>query len=158
MRAAGGDKLSGPLALSLLATLSAPSLLGHPEDPPRGPAAGCLGALLGAGALPPPHRAAALTHHVLAATDDPNLQHGRAAALFVALKQSPELVYAEPFADKVERALLAQLASERVHVACCAVRGLAYLTLHLLNTDRPLPHHLLSQFMRVTKLSQLTLF
>ncbi|KAI8435425.1 hypothetical protein MSG28_003732 [Choristoneura fumiferana] len=143
---AGGGNMGAPLALAVLATLTAPALLAHPDDPPRGAVGGCLGALLHC--LPPPHRDAALLHHVLGPADDWLLAHGRSCALFVALKETPAVVYADPFEDKVERALLHHLASDKVPVACNALRGMAYLMHHLLETDRALPQQILSQFVR----------
>lgn len=146
---AGGGNMSAPLALAVLATLTAPALLAHADDPPRGPAGGCLGALLHC--LPAPHRDAALLHHVLAPADDWLLAHGRSCALFVALKETPAVVYAPPFEERVERALLGALAGERVPVACNALRGMAYLMLHLLAAERAPPPQILSQFVRVRR-------
>lgn len=147
---AGGQKMSEQLALAVLATLTAPALLAHPDDPPRGAVGGCLGALVQW--LPEAHRDAAIAHHVLGGSpaEDWLLQHGRSCALFVALKESPQEVYREPFLERVERALLAQLASERAPLACNAVRAIGYLARHLLRNDRPLPHNLLAQFVRVS--------
>ncbi|KAL0893484.1 hypothetical protein ABMA27_013683 [Loxostege sticticalis] len=150
----GGDKMSEPLALSILTTLSGPALLAHPDDPPRSAVAGCLGALLHR--LPPAHRDAALLHHVLAAQphqhhpppDDWLLTHGRSAALFVALKESPDQIYRDHFEEKIEKALLAYLASERTPIACNGLRGIGYLLCHLLQADRPIPSALLAQFVR----------
>ncbi|XP_050665162.1 eIF-2-alpha kinase activator GCN1 isoform X1 [Leptidea sinapis] len=142
----GGDKMSEPLALGVLATLAGPALLAHADDPPRGPAAGCLGALLHC--LPPAHRDAALLHHVLAAGDDWLLQHGRSCALFVALKESPEVVYRDQFEEKMNKALLGYLASDKPAIACNGIRGIGYLMRYLLRQDRPVPQPILSQFVR----------
>lgn len=133
---AGGDKLSGPLALAVLATLSAPALLAHPDDAVRGACGGALGALLHC--LPPPHADAALLHHVLPEEDGP-LLHGRTCALFVALKETPDAVYRDGFRERVERALLAALANERPAIAGNAVRGLGYLLRHEVGAGRPPP-------------------
>ncbi|XP_013182147.1 PREDICTED: translational activator GCN1 isoform X1 [Papilio xuthus] len=145
---AGGQKMSEQLALAVLATLTTPALLAHPDDPPRSAVGGCLGALIQW--LPTAHRDAAIAHHVLGGSpaEDWLLQHGRSCALFVALKESPQEIYREPFLERVERTLLTHLASERAPVACNAVRGIGYLARHLLQHDRPLPHNLLSQFVR----------
>ncbi|XP_014362251.2 eIF-2-alpha kinase activator GCN1 isoform X1 [Papilio machaon] len=145
---AGGQKMSEQLALAVLATLTTPALLAHPDDPPRSAVGGCLGALVQW--LPAAHRDAAIAHHVLGGSpaEDWLLQHGRSCALFVALKESPQEIYREPFLERVERTLLTQLASERAPVACNAVRGIGYLARYLLQHDRPVPHNLLSQFVR----------
>ncbi|XP_041977566.1 eIF-2-alpha kinase activator GCN1 isoform X2 [Aricia agestis] len=143
---AGGDKLSEPLALAILATLTAPAMLAHGEDATRASAAGCLGALLHA--LPPTHRDAALAHHVLAPAADDALAHGRSCALLVALKETPDVVYTEQFEDRIQKTLLAHLAGERVPVACNAVRSIGYLMRHLLQSGRPVPPAILSPFVR----------
>lgn len=109
---AGGGKLSGPLAVTILGTLSGAALLAHPDEGLRGAAAGALGALLHC--LPPPHHDAALAHHILATSDDWLLQHGRSAALFVALKETPDCVYKEGFEEKVLLFLSLSLYSESI--------------------------------------------
>ncbi|XP_047988388.1 eIF-2-alpha kinase activator GCN1 [Leguminivora glycinivorella] len=148
----GGDKMSEQLALSVLATLTSPALLAHPDDPPRGAVGGCLGALLHC--LPPTHRDAALLHHVLAGGNttiteaDWMLAHGRSCALFVALKETPEVVYTEQFEEKIDKALLGYLASDKVPIACNGLRGMGYLMKHLLEHDRAPPQAILTQFVR----------
>ncbi|CAH0406720.1 unnamed protein product [Chilo suppressalis] len=142
----GGDKMSEPLALSVLTTLSGP-LLAQPEESARAGVGGCLGALLAR--LPPAHRPAALQHHVLGApTDNAALLHGRSCALYVALKEAPALVYTEPFQERIEKTLLSYLSSEHVMVVCSGIRGIAYLMQYLLKEGRPTPPNLLSQFVR----------
>ncbi|XP_032513752.2 stalled ribosome sensor GCN1 isoform X1 [Danaus plexippus] len=152
----GGDKMSEQLALTLLAMLTCPALLAHPEDPPRAGVGGCLGALLHC--LAPAHRDAALLHHVLAAgnptpsalaaADDWPLAHGRSCALFVALKETPDRIYRDHFQEKIDRALLAYLASDKIPIVCNGIRGIGYLIRHLLSSDTPVPPNILSQFVR----------
>lgn len=149
---AGADKMSDATPLALLATLTSTPFLAHAEDPPRGAVGGCLGALLHC--LPAPHRDAALLHHVLAASDDWLLQHGRSCALFVALKETPEHVYRDPFEEKIEKALLGYLQSDKIPVACNGIRGIAYLARHLLFNGRAVPSAILSQFVRVSQWSR----
>lgn len=157
----GGSKMSEPTALAVLAVLTAPALLAHPEDAPRAGAGGCLGALLHC--LAPAHRDAALLHHVLAAGNPPPahhahahahddwlLAHGRSCALFVALKETPASVYRDHFEEKIDRALLAYLASDKTPIACNGIRGIGYLMCYLLKNDRPVPPNILSQFVRVS--------
>lgn len=154
----GGDKMSEQLALTLLAMLTCPALLAHPEDPPRAGVGGCLGALLHC--LAPAHRDAALLHHVLAAgnptpsalaaADDWPLAHGRSCALFVALKETPDRIYRDHFQEKIDRALLAYLASDKIPIVCNGIRGIGYLIRHLLSSDTPVPPNILSQFVRVS--------
>ncbi|XP_045785525.1 eIF-2-alpha kinase activator GCN1 isoform X2 [Maniola jurtina] len=150
----GGDKMSEQLALTVLAMLTCPALLAHPEDPPRSGAGGCLGALLHC--LAPAHRDAALLHHVLAQgnptqsnpTEDWLLTHGRSSALFVALKETPDQIYKDHFEEKIDKALLAYLASDKIPIVCNGIRGIGYLICYLLEKDRPVPPNILSQFVR----------
>lgn len=145
---AGADKMSDATPLALLATLTSAPFLAHAEDPPRGAVGGCLGALLHC--LPKQHGDAALLHHVLAASDDWLLQHGRSCALFVALKETPDHVYRDHFEEKIEKALLGYLQSDKVPIACNGIRGIAYLVRHLLLGGRAVPSAILSQFVRVS--------
>ncbi|CAK1552697.1 unnamed protein product [Leptosia nina] len=148
----GGDKMSEQHALAVLSTLTSPALLAHPDDPPRAAVGGCLGALLHC--LPAAHRDAALLHHILggntpsALSDDWLLQHGRSCALFVALKETPEHVYRDQFEDKVEKALLGYLASDKTPIACNGIRGMGYLLRYLIQQSRTLPQNIISQFVR----------
>lgn len=149
----GGDKMTDTLAVSLLTTLTGPSLLGHADDPPRSAVGGCLGALLHC--LPPPHRDAALQHHVLNpgtnnSENDWLIQHGRSCALFVALKETPAVVYKEGFEEKIEKALLSYLQSDKVPIVCNGIRGIGYLIKYLIDSERNVPQNLLSQFVRVS--------
>lgn len=151
---ANGDKMSEQLVLNILQTLTSPALLASPEDPPRTAVGGCLGALLYC--LPGAHLDAALQHHILgapgaspAAVEAP-LQHGRSCALFVALKENPECIYRDHFEEKIDRTLLGYLQSDRIPVVCNGIRGIGYLMRYLLQQDRPVPPHLLNQFVRVS--------
>ncbi|CAH2226536.1 jg26256, partial [Pararge aegeria aegeria] len=154
----GGDKMSEQLALTVLAMLTCPALLAHPEDPPRSGAGGCLGALLHC--LPTAHRDAALLHHVLAAgnptsqstqaNEDWLLTHGRSCALFVALKETPDQIYQDHFEEKIDKALLGYLSSDKIPIVCNGIRGIGYLICHLLKKDKPVPPNILSQFVRVS--------
>lgn len=150
----GGDKMGEQLALTILTNLTSPQLLASPEDNTRCLVGGCLGALMHC--LPQTHRDAALQHHILApgaptATDaDWMLQHGRSCALFVALKETPEAVYYSAFEEKIDKALLVYLASDKIPVVSNGIRGIGYLIRYLLQNNRPVPQNILSQFVRVS--------
>lgn len=149
---AGGEKMTNATALIILPTLTSPHLLAGPDDPPRSQVAGCLGAILHC--LPDTHRDAALTHHILglnpssSSDSDWYLAHGRSTALFVALKETPEIVYKDE--EKVDKALLALLASDKIPIACNGIRAMGYLMRYLLDQGRPVPPAILSQFVRVS--------
>lgn len=145
---AGGDKMSEQLPLVILTTLIGP-MLGQPDETPRCAVGGCLGAILHC--LPISQRDAALSHHILGLNtnnEDWLLTHGRSCALFVALKETPQVVYKDQFEEKVEKTLLGYLASDKVLIACNGIRGIGYLMRYLLENDRPVPHTILSQFVR----------
>ncbi|KAJ2952425.1 hypothetical protein O0L34_g6729 [Tuta absoluta] len=145
---AGGDKMSEQQALSILSTLTSPALLAHADDPPRAAVGGCLGALLHC--LPPNHRDAAITHHVLTSNHHEEwlLQHGRSCALFVALKETPEILYRDNYEEKIEKVLLQYLQNDKIPIVCNGIRGMGYLMRHLLLNNRPVPAGILSQFAR----------
>ncbi|KOB75499.1 Translational activator GCN1 [Operophtera brumata] len=155
---AGGDKMSGPLALSILATLSGPALLAHSDDALRG-------------------ADAAIQHHVLGSSDDWLLQHGRSCALFIEKALQSYLAsdkipvvcngirgmgylirHLLTNARGVPSNLLSQfvrvsdalLASDKIPVVCNGIRGMGYLIRHLLTNGRGVPSNLLSQFVRVS--------
>lgn len=144
---AGGDKMTASTALAILPTLTGAGLLAHADDPPRSQAAGCLGAMLHC--LPDTQRDAALQHHILNPSDsDWLLSHGRSTALFVALKETPAVVYRDE--EKVDKALLALLASDKIPIACNGIRAMGYLMRYLLKEGRPIPPTILSAFVRVS--------
>lgn len=142
-----GHRMSEPLALSLLGTLTSPALLAHPDDPPRAPVGGCLGALLYT--LPAPHLDAALTHHVLSCdTSDWQLLHGRSCALQAALKERPDVLLEPARREAVSRALLFYLAHDNTAVVSSGVRGVGYMLLHATRTGEVPPPAVLTQFAR----------
>lgn len=150
---AGGDKMSEQLPLLILGTLTSPVLLAQADETPRSAVGGCLGALLHY--LPATHRDAALSHHILGINNNSNnddwlLTHGRSCALLVALKETPQDVYKDQFEEKVEKTLLGYLASDKILIACNGIRGIGYLMKYLLESDRPVPQAVLSQFARVS--------
>lgn len=145
----GGDKMSETLVLSILTTLTNPSLLAHPEDPPRSAVGGCLGALLHC--LPATHLDAALHHHILSCdTNDWTLLHGRSSALFVALKETPEQIYLEQYEEKINKTLLTYLTSDKVPVVNNGIRGIGYLIRYLLQNEKCIPQTIVAQFVRVS--------
>lgn len=148
----GGDKMSEALALSILATLTSPSLLGHQEDPPRGAVGGCLGALLHC--LPSSARDTALQNQLLSEdTSDWTLQHGRSCALFVALKEHPDVVFTNQYKDKICKTLLNYLTNEKIPIVCNGIRGIGYLFQYLQNEKMPIPQILIVPFSRVSNRS-----
>ncbi|CAH1402466.1 unnamed protein product [Nezara viridula] len=143
---AAGDKMSDAVVKQVHSSLL--SLLANPEDSTRSGAAGCLGALVRS--LSPEQLAVTLNDHLLQddAIADWTLRHGRSSALFVALKEAPEIIYRDEYKDKIHKRLLAFLAADRVPIAMNGVRGCGYLFEYLMTNNEPLPHPLLSPFVR----------
>lgn len=142
-----GDKMTDPMKKQVFATLS--SMLSHQEDITRNAVAGCFGALLRW--LSPEQLAVAFNDHLLC--NDVNadwiLRHGRSAALFVALKESPTTVYNPKEKDRVCTVILSYLAADRVQIVMNGVRACGYLFQYLMNEVQPVPQQILSPFVRV---------
>lgn len=141
-----GDKMTDPMKKQVFATLS--SMLSHPEDVTRNAVAGCFGALLRW--LTPEQLVVAFNDHLLC--NDVNadwvLRHGRSAALFVALKESPATVYNPKEKDRVCTVILSYLAADRVQIVMNGVRACGYLFQYLMNDSQPVPQQILSPFVR----------
>lgn len=88
-----GDKLTEPLRKQIQQTLV--SMLGHPEYITRSCVAGCLVALCKF--LPADQLEELFMNKILNEYfgDGLKLRHGRTVVLFVALKESPEIVYSD---------------------------------------------------------------
>ncbi|XP_012231678.1 stalled ribosome sensor GCN1 [Linepithema humile] len=141
-----GDKMTDPMKKQVFATLS--SMLSHPEDVTRNAVAGCFGALMRW--LNPDQLAIALNDHLLC--NDVNaewmLRHGRSAALFVVLKESPITVYNPKDKDRVCTVILSYLAADRVQIVMNGVRACGYLFQYLMNESQSIPQQILSPFVR----------
>nr|XP_031848654.1 eIF-2-alpha kinase activator GCN1 isoform X2 [Nomia melanderi] len=141
-----GDKMTEPMKKQVFATLT--SMLGHSEDVTRNSVAGCFGALLRW--LSPEQLAVALNDHLLCndASVEWTLRHGRSAALFVALKESPTTLYNSKETDRVYAVILSYLAADRVQIVMNGVRACGYLFQYLMNEGQPIPQQILSPFVR----------
>lgn len=83
--------------------------------------------------------------------EDWMLRHGRSAALFVALKEAPGVVYNGKEKERVCKVILSYLSADRTQIAMNGVRACGYLFQHLLNNNEPVPQVILSPFVRVSK-------
>lgn len=77
------------------------------------------------------------------------LRHGRSAALFVALKESPTTIYNSKEKDRVCAVILSYLSADRVQIVMNGVRACGYLFQYLMNERQPIPQQILSPFVRV---------
>lgn len=78
------------------------------------------------------------------------LRHGRSAALFVVLKESPTTVYNPKEKDRVCTVILSYLAADRVQIVMNGVRACGYLFQYLMNESQSIPQQILSPFVRVS--------
>ncbi|XP_024940665.1 eIF-2-alpha kinase activator GCN1 isoform X2 [Cephus cinctus] len=141
-----GDKMTEPMRKQVFATLS--NMLGYSEDVTRNAVAGCYGALLRW--LTPEQLAAAFNDNLLCndVNADWMLRHGRSAALFVVLKESPGTVYTGKEKERVCKVILSYLAADRVQIAMNGVRACGYLFQYLMNDGQPIPQQILTPFVR----------
>lgn len=141
-----GDKMGEPLRRQIYQTLG--GLLGIEEEISRSAVGGCLGSLCRW--ITPEQLDDALINHILNDDygDDWMLRHGRAAALFVALKEAPALVYATKYELKINKNIINNITHERFQIAGSAVKAAAYIIQHCLQEDRPIQPMLLTPFVK----------
>ncbi|XP_058803320.1 stalled ribosome sensor GCN1 isoform X2 [Phymastichus coffea] len=141
-----GDKMSETLKKQVFVTLS--NMLGHSEDITRNAVAGCYGALVKY--LSPEQLNTALNDHLLCnnVNEDWMLRHGRSAALSVALKEAPAIVYTENNKDRMCKVILSYLSADRTQIVMNGLRACGYLFEHVLNDKLPVPQTILTPFVR----------
>lgn len=141
-----GDKMSEQIRKQIHITLI--NMLGHPEDLTRSAVAGCLGALCKW--LSEDQLETTLTEHIL--IDDQNcdwtLKHGRSTAIFVALKEAPEMVWTEQYQIRLSKTILSLLSADRVPIVLNAVRSCGYLIQYVMNESLDLPTNIFIPFVR----------
>uniref|UniRef100_A0A6B2EHQ3 Putative translational activator gcn1 n=1 Tax=Phlebotomus kandelakii TaxID=1109342 RepID=A0A6B2EHQ3_9DIPT len=141
-----GDKMTEPLRKQVYGTLV--SMLNFPEDVTRSAVGGCLGALCKW--LTPEQLDDALMGHILN-EDHPEdwvLKHGRTSALFVVLKEAPDVVCVPKYEAKICKVIVNCITSDKTPVACNAVRSAGYLLQYCMNTGKTLPQPLMGPFVR----------
>lgn len=141
-----GDKMTEPLRKQVYVTLV--NMLSHQEDVTRSAVGGCLGALCRW--LSPDQLADALNNHILRddSSEDWTVKHGKSAALFVALKESPSTVYTPEYEAKICKIIVSNIVSDKIPVACNAIRASGYLLQYCLNEKLPLPQTMVGPFIR----------
>lgn len=141
-----GDKMTEPLKKQIYTTLV--GMLNFSEDITRGCVAGCLGALLKW--LPEDLLGDALTNHIFNEDfgEDWQLRHGRTAALFVGLKESPATIYTSKYEVKMCKILVSCMQSDKLTVASNGVRGVCYLLEHCQKEGIPIPATILTPYVK----------
>jgi hypothetical protein len=84
------------------------------------------------------------------------LRHGRSAALFVVLKEAPDIVYNKE-KDRLCKVILSYLSADRTQIAMNGVRACGYLFQHLMNSNQPIPQVILTPFVRVSAFTIITI-
>jgi len=141
-----GDKISELLKKQIYATLV--SMLNYSEDLTRSCVAGCYGALLKS--LSEEALDDALTNQVFNEDfgEDWSLRHGRTAALFVVLKESPTTVYNSKYEAKLCKTVVACIQCDKPVVASNGVRAACYLVEHCQNSGLPIPSAILTAYVK----------
>lgn len=140
-----GDKLTEPLRKQIYSTLV--SMLNHPEDVTRSAVGGCLGALCKY--LSPEQLDDAMLNYILNDdTDDWTSKHGKSAALFVALKEAPSVVFVPKYETKLYKTITQNIVSEKVPIASNSIRAIGYLFEHCMVQGLPLPQAIIPPFVR----------
>lgn len=92
----------------------------------------------------------ALSDHLLSndINCDWTLRHGRTAALFVALKEAPEVIYTPKEQERVCKIILGCLAADKVQIVMNGIRACGYLFQHLMMQGETIPQTVLGPFVR----------
>ncbi|KAH8275070.1 hypothetical protein KR018_005723 [Drosophila ironensis] len=131
-----GDKMSESIKKQIFSTLL--NMCGHPEDITRNSVCGCLGAMLKY--LSPIFVEDFLANSILAENATDSLtKHGYTIILFVALKECPNETLNPNIYEKVTTNILVNISSDKVTIACNAIRAATYLLEHCLKNDLDIP-------------------
>ncbi|KAH8289080.1 hypothetical protein KR054_012411, partial [Drosophila jambulina] len=127
-----GDKMTEPIKKQIYSTLL--SMIGHQEDLTRKAVGGCLGAML---KYTTPVQVDNLFNNSILPdnTDDILVKHGYTVVMFVALKECPNEVLTTNLKEKVTSYVLANILSEKVQIACNAIRAATYFLEYFLVND-----------------------
>lgn len=76
------------------------------------------------------------------------MRHGRTAALFVILKESPTTVFNAKHEAKMSKTLIACIQNEKINISSNGVRGACYLVQHCLNEQKTIPPTVLTAYVK----------
>ncbi|KAH8346010.1 hypothetical protein KR084_004221, partial [Drosophila pseudotakahashii] len=131
-----GDKMSEVIKKQIYVTLL--NMIGYHEDVTRNAVGGCLGAMLKY--IAPGQVDDLLNNLILTdSTDDPIVKHGYTIVLFVALKECPNEVLTSNLQEKITSYVLVNILSDKVPIACNAIRAATYFLEHILINNYELP-------------------
>ena len=143
-----GDKMSDNVRKQIVTTIT--SLLGLSDDLCRTTAAACLGVICAW--LPNDELNAVAKDHLLDddLTIDWTLRHGRSIALRVSLKEVPNSMLKPEWTDKIVKALIGFITSDRIPIVISGIKGTAYFIKEYLSRKEVIPQNLLTAFARVS--------
>lgn len=143
-----GDKMSDSVRKQIVTTIT--SLLGLSDDLCRTTAAACLGAICAW--LPNDELNVVAKDHLLDddLTIDWTLRHGRSIALRVSLKEAPNNMLKPEWTDKIVKALVGFITSDRIPIVISGIKGTAYFIKEYLSKQEVIPQNLLTAFARVS--------
>ena len=143
-----GDKMSDNVRKQIVTTIT--SLLGLSDDLCRTTAAACLGVICAW--LPNDELNAVAKDHLLDddLTIDWTLRHGRSIALRVSLKEVPNSMLKPEWTDKIVKALVGFITSDRIPIVISGIKGTAYFIKEYLSRKEVIPQNLLTAFARVS--------
>lgn len=122
-------------------------MLNHSEDVTRSAVGGCLGALCKY--LSPEQLDDAMLNYILNDdADDWTSKHGKSAALFVALKEAPSVVFLPKYETKLFKTITNNIVSEKIPIASNSIRAIGYLFEHCMAQALPLPQPIIVPFVR----------
>lgn len=127
-----GDKMSEPIKKQIYYTLL--SMIGHQEDVTRKCVGGCLGAMVKY--ITPVQVDELFNSSILVDNaDDILVKHGYSVVLFVALKECPNEVLTINLKEKITSYVLVNILSDKVPIACNAIRSATYLLEYFVVND-----------------------
>ncbi|CAG9808270.1 unnamed protein product [Chironomus riparius] len=140
-----GDKMSELMKRQIYATLT--SMLNYSEDTTRLCVAGCIGSFakwISNDLLDD------LSNQIFSDDfgEDWSLRHGRTAALFVLLKESPALIVTSKYEGKLNKTLVTCIQNEKVNIASNGVRGACYLLEFCQNEGQQIPQPILTAYVK----------
>ena len=141
-----GDKMSELMKKQIYATLT--SMLNYSEDTTRLCVAGCIGSF--AKWISNDLLDDLLSNQIFSDDfgEDWSLRHGRTAALFVLLKESPALVLTSKYEGKINKTLVSCIQNEKVNIASNGVRGACYLLEYCQNEGQQIPQQILTAYVK----------
>ncbi|CAB4061680.1 unnamed protein product [Lepeophtheirus salmonis] len=138
----GGEKLTPSIRKQVLNTLT--NFISSSEDTSRTVGSGCLGALCKW--LSPEELASTFDGNIIVKSTNLSVLHGKSCALFVALKEAPEIVYTDERKGIIHEIALSYLSSESSDIVKNGLKCIGYILLGCFQKNEKIPMELISPF------------